>query len=224
MSAPTVITIKDATVKFWLDGGDETSAVDYKCQVSEASVNATPNLQTVPATFCAPESQVPANTGYELQLNWLQDWTAPGGGLSNFAFVNDAQLAHFALFLEDSNMPECHGDVWVVAGAFGGVAGVPLQASATWPLLGKPVIEVPQAVAATGATAGNPGTFQPVGATPPANLAALAGVTASPTTAWATGEHVVLGDASSAHWDGAAWAAGNAAVAREAATAGAAKK
>ncbi|QDP45518.1 hypothetical protein SEA_FUZZBUSTER_34 [Microbacterium phage FuzzBuster] len=65
-------------------------------------------------------------------------------------------------------------------------------------------------VAATGAIAGNPGTFQPGGATVPANLAAMASLTASPNTAWTTGQHVVLGDASHAYWDGDSWAAGDA--------------
>lgn len=65
-------------------------------------------------------------------------------------------------------------------------------------------------IVATGATAGAPGTFTPAGATPPADLAALGSVTATPAAAWATGEHVVLGDASHAHWDGAAWVAGDA--------------
>jgi hypothetical protein len=61
---------------------------------------------------------------------------------------------------------------------------------------------------ATGATAGSPGTFTPAGSAPPANLAAMSTVTASPTTAWTTGQSVVLGDSSNAHWDGAAWATG----------------
>lgn len=63
-------------------------------------------------------------------------------------------------------------------------------------------------IAATGATAGTPGTFTPSGASAPANLAALAGVTASPATAWTVGQYVVLGDATNAHWDAAAWATG----------------
>jgi len=64
--------------------------------------------------------------------------------------------------------------------------------------------------AATGATAGSPGTFTPTGSTTPANLAALSGVVASPSSAWTTGQHVILGDASHAHWNGSAWASGNA--------------
>lgn len=61
---------------------------------------------------------------------------------------------------------------------------------------------------ATGALAGTPGSFTPAGAAVPANLAALAGVTASPSAAWDVGEYVVLGDSSSAHWTGSAWASG----------------
>lgn len=67
-------------------------------------------------------------------------------------------------------------------------------------------------ITATGATAGTPGSFTPTGATPPANLAALIGgsITAVPTTAWTTGQRVVLGDASLAHWSGSAWVTGSA--------------
>lgn len=69
--------------------------------------------------------------------------------------------------------------------------------------------------AASGATAGTPGSFTPAGAAAPANLAALIGavpaVVASPATAWTTGQHVVLGDASHAHWNASAWTAGDAA-------------
>jgi hypothetical protein len=64
-------------------------------------------------------------------------------------------------------------------------------------------------VAATGATGiTSPGTFTPPGAMAPPNLAAMSGVTASPATAWTTGQYVVLGDGSQAHWNGTAWVAG----------------
>lgn len=61
--------------------------------------------------------------------------------------------------------------------------------------------------AATGATAGSPGSWTPVDSYAPANLANLrtSGVTASPTTAWTSGQYVVLGDGSHAYWDGDSW-------------------
>lgn len=68
-------------------------------------------------------------------------------------------------------------------------------------------------IVATGATAGIPGTFTPVGATPPANLAAMSTVTASPNTAWTVGQYVVRADTGAVdlgkcHWDGGAWVSG----------------
>lgn len=68
---------------------------------------------------------------------------------------------------------------------------------------------------ATGATAGTPGTWTPPGSTPPASVAALqaSAIVASPATAWTTGQYVQTGTAGApgeAHWDGAAWAAGQA--------------
>lgn len=62
--------------------------------------------------------------------------------------------------------------------------------------------------AATGATAGTPGSFTPANSYGPEDLAGLSGTTASPTTAWTTGQYVTLGDGSTAHWTGTAWAAG----------------
>jgi len=91
-----------------------------------------------------------------------------------------------------------------------GTYGDDLTADFTFQVLWKPVITCAgdPPIMATGATSGTPGSFTPSGADAPANLAAMSGVTASPTTAWATGEFVNLGDASKAHWDGTAWAAG----------------
>jgi hypothetical protein len=62
--------------------------------------------------------------------------------------------------------------------------------------------------AATGATAGTPGTFTPAGCDSPDKLAELAGVTASPATAWTTGQYVLLGDGTFAYWSGTGWVAG----------------
>lgn len=73
---------------------------------------------------------------------------------------------------------------------------------------------------ATGANAGAPGTFTPAGAVAPANLAAMAGIVANPVTAWTVGQHVILLDATHAHWSGTAWVAGNAPVGASSATSG----
>lgn len=66
-------------------------------------------------------------------------------------------------------------------------------------------------VTPTGVTPGTPGSFTPSGATAPYNLATLQDFGAlGETTAWTTGQYVVLGDGSFAHWTGAAWASGEA--------------
>lgn len=68
----------------------------------------------------------------------------------------------------------------------------------------------PGAAKSTGATAGSPGSFTPSGSYTPFALADLAGVTASPGSAWTTGQRVVLGNGSNAYWNGTAWVAGTA--------------
>lgn len=64
---------------------------------------------------------------------------------------------------------------------------------------------------ATGATSGTPGSFTPSNSYAPETLAGMSTVTATPATAWTTGQYVVLGDGTEAHWTGTAWAAGRAA-------------
>ena len=54
-----------------------------------------------------------------------------------------------------------------------------------------------------------PGTIRIVPVMTPQTLAALAGVTAHPATAWAAGKYVRLAPSGAlAHWTGTAWAAG----------------
>ena len=76
-----------------------------------------------------------------------------------------------------------------------------------WTQTGDNVPDVP----ATGATAGIPGTFTPAGCVIPANLAAMTGITASPTSAWTTGQYVqtaLTGAPGRVTWSGTAWVGG----------------
>lgn len=70
-------------------------------------------------------------------------------------------------------------------------------------------------IVATTAFAGIPGDFSPTGCVPPANVTAMSAVvTASPTTAWTTGQYVqtaTAGAAGRAYWNGTAWVGGGAA-------------
>lgn len=61
----------------------------------------------------------------------------------------------------------------------------------------------------TGVIPGSPGVFTPMGASLPGTLTALQGMgSLGETTAWDNGQYVVLGDSSSAYWNGSAWASG----------------
>jgi hypothetical protein len=91
----------------------------------------------------------------------------------------------------------------------GGDAGALSEVDIDWVLTGPPSVDT-GAVTATGATAGAPGFYTPSGASVPANLAALSGVTATPTAAWATGQYVITADLLANHWSGTAWVAGKA--------------
>ena len=91
------------------------------------------------------------------------------------------------------------------------LAGLPLNVTPMtynandWAWAVTPLSAAP---APTGATAGTPGSYTPVGSYMPYNLAGLAGVTASPTTKWTAGQYVNLQDSTKAFWDGSAWVAG----------------
>jgi hypothetical protein len=142
----TVLQITDGVLRLADDEAGLTTGEAVQEQVTQATINANANLQTVPATFTQPETQVAAPTRYELQVNWLQDWTKPGGGLSGWAFANDTEEKWFELKLDDADTePVARGVLRIVAGGFAGAAATPLQASVTWPIQGRPTITVPAA-------------------------------------------------------------------------------
>jgi hypothetical protein len=79
-------------------------------------------------------------------------------------------------------------------------------------------VPTPSIVYSTGADAGIPGTWTPIGSTSPATVADLVAgtpnvVVANPTTPWAPGEYVqtqAAGAPGQAYWNGSAWVAGTA--------------
>jgi hypothetical protein len=211
---------------------DYTDAVGqaWTCQVTAGALTPEPSTTTsdVPATFCSPArtTPTPGETGYTLDASFLQDPHIKTG-LSRYLFENDTMEAYFLLGLDGVNPPKAIGRVRVQAGAIGGEARTTLTTDISLPLSRKPQIAfgdindseaVPPTAAvplnpATGAVAGTPGSWTPVGATPPATVADLiAGVpnvvAAVPNALWATGENVVTADAAEAHFDGTDWAAG----------------
>jgi hypothetical protein len=157
-----------------------------------------------------------------LNMVAIQDFTNPQG-LIGFAWKNDSQEKDFEWQPTEDPADTWTGKVTVQAITAGGDVAARLTTDVAWPItyltlpvkLGGDVVIGSGAI--TGVTAGTPGSFTPAGSEP-ANLAALkadpvvgdAG-TSKPSTAWTTGQHVLLGDASQAHWDGTAWVVGAAA-------------
>jgi hypothetical protein len=223
----TIIQIDKAEVRFGdapASGAalDPSTLIDFSCQVTRAEITSQSNTTTtsVPATFCSPASErsVPVASTFQLNLEFLQDWTQ-ANGLSAWLFKNDATTKAFALYLQGSENPVATGQIIAQAGGFGGTPGEALTASVTLNIQGYPDIKDPTGSSlrnpATGATAGTPGSFTPVGSVIPSSVATLrtSGVVASPATAWTTGQYVQTGTAGTdgeAYWDGDTWEPGKA--------------
>lgn len=147
-----------------------TAGTAYECQLTSAAITPQPQMNTIPSTGCAPATQSPGRTQWQLDMAWLQDWSASGGGLSGYAYTNDTLPMWFSLALDSVGAPTvvATGQVYVVAGAYGGTFGdgSAAAATATWPCLDKPDITLPATFAA--ATAGPTPEGQPVTQQPPA--------------------------------------------------------
>jgi hypothetical protein len=197
------------------DGYFELTGVNLRCLVKHLEVAPEVKKVTV-TTFCA-ETDYPGVVKWHLRATLYQDFSAG----STFATLNSAYNAYAT-----SGTPaafKARGYSSRVASAtnpiisglsipepfmlIGGDAGAASEVAIDWNLTAPPTIDN-GAVTATGAVAGTPGYFTPTGATVPANLAALTGITASPVTNWTTGQYVITADLLAANWTGAAWAAG----------------
>jgi hypothetical protein len=216
--APGGAAADDATIADYTAGGG-----DFTCQITSGALSASPNTtdETTPATFCGPEettTQVGV-TSYTVDVTFLQDPDLVNG-LNRYLFENDTKEAYFYLGLSSDDPPKAVGRCRLISGTIGGDARTNLTATLSLPCSRKPDVAFGTAASsvvieggggaatpATTATAGTPGSWN---GTAPANLAGTAGITASPATAWTTGQYVVLGDASHTYWDGSAWVVGEA--------------
>jgi hypothetical protein len=205
---------------------------DFSCQVTSGALTASPNQsdEVTPATFCAPEQTVSSVgvTSFTIDVSALQDPQIVAG-LNRFLFEHDTKLAYFFLGLNGTSPPKMAGKCRLIAGTIGGDARVTLTFDLSLPVEQKPDIQFGDmtnsdvvegsatVVKATQFTSGLPGTITPTTATSPGTLAELTAaappVTASPNTAWTTGQWVQLpGTGTSTggqvHWNGTAWTAG----------------
>lgn len=187
---------------------------DFSCQPT--NVRVTPSYDddgdplevlcgdTIPAG--KKESWVVAGTA-------VADFDSPTGFLS-FCFENRMQTVPFKWQPNITGAPTWEGSCVIVALEEGGDVNVRLTTDFEFDVSGELTRTYGAgAEPATGATAGTPGTWTPSGSAAPADAASAGSVTASPTTAWTTGQYVhgsTSGTAGEMHWDGSAWVAGKA--------------
>ena len=195
---------------------------------------------TVLGTLQAPQLRTTYSTRTETMNIILQQWDATGLKLffgANMADTGDARFmgvpgtpqptkaAFLVVYIDGENV----FGIWAPAVEIlrgddleledtENLAGLPLAVKPMFytPAGGSPnrwtwaLTPLQAAPNATGATAGTPGSYTPVGASTPNNIDLLDNVTASPTTAWTTGQYVKLANGTEAHWSGTDWAAGRA--------------
>jgi hypothetical protein len=200
------------------DGYFTLGGVNLSCLVKHLEAPFAENKPVTVTTFCS-EIDYPGVTKYHLRATLYQTFD-PG---ATFDTLNAALTSYqasntpvawtarpHASWAPSTNNPIISG--LVIPQPFDyivGDAGAAAEVAIDWLLTGPPSVNK-GAVAATGAQMGAPGYYTPSGATVPANLAALSGLTANPATAWTTGSYVITADLLAAHWSGTAWVAGKA--------------
>jgi len=139
---------ENITIKFADDAATLTTAPDYKCQVTHASVDPTLAYNTTPATGCSGEvQQLKVPIPWVLNLTWLQDWSAPGGGLANYANVNAGKIKFFEYSPTSDATLKVSGTVEVAPVGFAGDMGVvSLAGPVAWQVQGQPTFATPAAL------------------------------------------------------------------------------
>jgi hypothetical protein len=147
--AREVMVWNKPTVVFATTEAGLTDGTAGECQITSASLEPQPVYATIPATGCAGASQSPGLTGYNLVLNWLQDWTKPADeSLSRFAWDNDGLPVWVEVTPNvDDPTVSMTGQFFATSGGFGGTFGDGSAAAttATWPAVSKPDIVSPAA-------------------------------------------------------------------------------
>jgi hypothetical protein len=196
--------------------GATGSEIDASCSVNNLQITASPDRGDSKTMLCGTTKA--GAVRYDYEMGGSLDLDLEAGADSLFALSQDypGSTQHFVFTPNTEGGTTAEGDLVLDPMAFGSTDGFGeiMNSDIAWALVGAPTYTYGTGggpVAATGATAGSPGSFTPSGATVPANLAALQSaspaVVASPNTAWTTGQSVNLGTGS-AHWDGSAYVAG----------------
>lgn len=196
----------------------EMSGVNLRCLVKHLEAAFPENKPVTVTSFCG-EVDYPGVTKWHLRVTFYQSFDS-GAVYATLnaaynAYVANGQAVNwkarpYSSRLQSATNPVISG--FAIPQPFElivGDAGAAAEVAIDWNLTAPPNIDT-GVVAAAGATSGAPGFYTPSGANVPANLAALTGISATPATAWATGNYVITADLLAAHWSGSAWVAGKA--------------
>ena len=213
--------------------GDAGAAVDFACSVNSLTITTSGDTSAPTYKLCG--TAIPGVTTLGSELTGNVDVDGAEDALFQLSSEQAASVQAFAFTpnTTGADVLEARGQLLLMPLDFGADAySDNLTSDLTWQIVGDidyyrggvlawtqtngPRAAAAVVVAASGATAGVPGAVTPAGSTPPATVAALiAGnpraVTASPATAWTTGQYVQTGTAGvpgQAHWSGSAWVTG----------------
>jgi hypothetical protein len=190
----------------------ELGGVNLRCFVNHFELS--PENKLVTATTMCAETDYPGSTKWHLKMTFYQSfpavYSALSNALNNFTASNTPAPFKMRAYNRPAATDNMEFNGLAIPQPFPllvGDAGALSEVQIDWSLSAPPTANT-GSVAATGATAGAPGFFTPAGANLPANLAALTGLTATPTTAWTPGQYVITADRIGAHWSSTAWVAG----------------
>lgn len=185
--------------------GPTSSATEFSCQATSVIIASSYKESGDPVeVLCGTKAPAETTVAKSLKINAIQDFDNPDG-LMHWLRLHELETQPFS-WQANPTSQVATGTLQVRLGDWGGEVGKRLSSAPEMPIIELDWAEAPPL--ATGATAGTPGTFTPAGSRAPWDLARMADVVATPATAWATGEHVMLGDASVAHWDASDWTDG----------------
>lgn len=206
-----------------LTAGEGGTALDVSCAVTNMRVVSNYDDDGDAVTvLCGETIGAPRKaSGRQLSGTIVQDfdYVEADGGIIDYLWNHDLEIVDFTFTPNDVvSGATITGQVQLEVpndGTYGGDVGGRLTTDFVWNMQGEPTRTYGGGSApppATGATAGTPGSWTPAGCEVPADLAAVqaASITASPATAWTTGQSVQTADAADCHWDGSAWATGTA--------------
>lgn len=147
--ATTHIVYTNPAFKVADDEAGLTTGEAFECQLTSAVLTPNVTYATFPATGCSGPSESPSRAAWTLTLNWLQDFTAPGGGLSGYSITNATQEKWFELIPDKNDTTvTASGPVFVTPGAFGGTFGDGSAGTATadWKCSADPTFLFPAAL------------------------------------------------------------------------------